>query len=51
MKNNFITIIFSIAIVIAAFLVGNSILNKNNTDGIISVTGLGKAYFTSYLIV
>tara|TARA_R110002124_G_scaffold212504_1_gene378631 strand:- start:1526 stop:1762 length:237 start_codon:yes stop_codon:yes gene_type:complete len=51
MKNNFTAIIFSIAIVIAAFLLGNSIVNRNNTDGIISVTGLGKADFTSDLIV
>ncbi|WP_347175479.1 SIMPL domain-containing protein [Polaribacter uvawellassae] len=51
MKNNFTAIIFSIAIVIAAFLLGNSIVNRNNTDGIISVTGLGKADFKSDLIV
>jgi len=51
MKNNFTAIIFSIAIVIAAFLLGNSIVNRNNTDGIISVTGLGNADFTSDLIV
>lgn len=42
---------FSIAIVIAAFLIGNSYLNKNRNDGTILVTGLGKADFVSDLIV
>ena len=51
MKNNLTAIIFSIAIVVAAFLLGNSIVNRNNSDGIISVTGLGNANFTSDLIV
>jgi hypothetical protein len=51
MKTNFTAIIFSIAIVISAYLLGNSIINRNNSDGIISVTGLGKADFTSDLIV
>ena len=51
MKTNFAAIVFSLAIVIAAFLLGNAIVNRNNSDGIIAVTGLGVADFTSDLIV
>lgn len=51
MKKNFTAIIFSIAIVFAAYLLGNAIINRNNAQGTISVTGLGNANFTSDLIV
>lgn len=51
MKNNFTAIIFSLAIIVAAYLLGNAIVNRNSSDGIISVTGLGKTDFTSDLIV
>ena len=51
MKNNFTAIVFSLVIIIAAYLLGNSIINRNNGQGIISVTGLGNADFTSDLIV
>ena len=51
MKNNITAIIFGISIVLAAYLLGNAFMNRNNTDGTISVTGLGKADFTSDLIV
>jgi hypothetical protein len=51
MKNNFTAIVFSLAIVIAAYLLGNSIMNRNNGQGAIYVTGLGKADFSSDLIV
>lgn len=51
MKNNFTAIVFSLAIVIAAFLLGNAFMNRNQSDGIIAVTGLGNADFTSDLIV
>lgn len=51
MKNNFTAIIFGLSIVIAAFILGNAFVNRNNSDGTISVTGLGKADFTSDLIV
>lgn len=44
-------IIFSIAIVIAAWFLGNSYVNRANPDGTISVTGLGSENFTSDLIV
>lgn len=51
MKNNFTAIVFSIAIVISAYLLGNAIINRNKTQGTISVTGLGTSDFTSDLIV
>lgn len=51
MKKGFTAIVFSIAIIIAAYLLGNSIINRNNGKGAISVTGLGNANFTSDLIV
>lgn len=51
MKNSISAIVFGIAIVIAAFLLGQAIVNRNNAEGIVSVTGLGKADFTSDLIV
>lgn len=51
MKNNITAIIFALAIVISAYLLGNAYMNRNNVDGNISVTGLGKEDFTSDLIV
>jgi uncharacterized protein len=51
MKNNITAIIFGLSIVIAAYLLGNAVMNRNNTNRSISVTGLGKADFTSDLIV
>jgi len=52
MKNSLkIAIVFSIAIIIAAVVLGNSFMNRNKVEGTISVTGLGNANFTSDLIV
>jgi hypothetical protein len=51
MKKNISAIIFGLSIIIAAFLLGNAFMNRNKTEGIVSVTGLGKADFTSDLIV
>ena len=51
MKNNLTAIIFGLAIVIAAYILGYSFMNRNKADGTISVTGLGEANFTSDLIV
>jgi len=51
MKNNLTATIFGLAIVIAAYVLGYSFMNRNKTDGTISVTGLGNADFTSDLIV
>ena len=51
MKKSLTALIFGLSIVISAYLLGNSIMNRNKADGTISVTGLGKADFTSDLIV
>ncbi|WP_088323974.1 SIMPL domain-containing protein [Polaribacter tangerinus] len=51
MKNNLNAIVFSLAIILAAYLLGNAIINRNSGQGTISVTGLGNADFTSDLIV
>lgn len=51
MKTSISAIIFGIAIVIAAYLLGNAFVNRNNPQGNISVTGLGNADFNSDLIV
>ena len=51
MKNNLTAIIFGLSIVVAAYLLGHAFMNRNKVDGTISVTGLGKADFTSDLIV
>ncbi|NVK53231.1 MAG: SIMPL domain-containing protein [Flavobacteriaceae bacterium] len=51
MKTNFTALVFSFAIIVAAYLLGNAIINRNSSDGIIAVTGLGNADFTSDLIV
>ena len=51
MKKHLSAIIFGIAIVIAAYLLGHAVINRNNAQGSISVTGLGNADFTSDLIV
>jgi len=50
-KNNLTSILYSIAIIVAAFALGNSIMNRNKPDNVISVTGLGEINFTSDLIV
>lgn len=44
-------IIFAIAIVIAAWFLGDSYVSRANPDGVISVTGSGSENFTSDLIV
>ncbi|HSF55510.1 MAG TPA: SIMPL domain-containing protein [Algoriphagus sp.] len=51
MKTNLSSILFSIAIVIAAFVLGNAVINRNRPQGTIHVTGLGEQNFTSDLIV
>jgi hypothetical protein len=51
MKANLSSILFSIAIVIAAFVLGNSVINRNRPQGTVNVTGLGEQNFTSDLIV
>lgn len=51
MKQHFSSIVFGLAILGAAALLGNAIMNRNKSAGNISVTGLGKKDFTSDLIV
>lgn len=51
MRSIIAPILFSIAIIIAAIVLGNAVINRNDKDGIISVTGSGQADFTSDLIV
>lgn len=51
MKKSFSSIIFSVAIVVSAFILGDAVINRNKPQGTIAVTGLGKADFTSDLIV
>ncbi len=48
MKNS---IIFSLAIIVASFLLGKAYVDRNKKEGEIRVTGLGTADFTSDLIV
>ena len=51
MKKNLNAIVFALAIVIAAIILGNAVINRNKKAGTISVTGLGQTNFTSDLIV
>ncbi len=51
MKNNVTAIVFGIAIVLAASVLGYAVMNRNNEEGTISVTGLGNTDFSSDLIV
>lgn len=53
MKNQSITIaaIFGLAIIIAAYLLGNAYIQRSNPEGMVEVTGLGEVNFTSDLIV
>lgn len=51
MKTNLSAVFFSLAIIVAAFVLGNSIINRNRPQGTVNVTGLGEQNFTSDLIV
>ncbi len=51
MKNNISAILFAMAIIVAAFILGNAVINRNRAQGTIHVTGLGETNFTSDLIV
>jgi hypothetical protein len=51
MRKNIPAILFALAIVIAAFILGNAVINRNRPQGTINVTGLGESNFTSNLIV
>ena len=51
MKNHLPSVIMALAIVIAAYSLGNAYQNRNKNSDVISVTGLGSKDFTSDLIV
>ncbi len=51
MKNNLSPVLFAIAIIISAYVLGNAVINRNRPQGTIHVTGLGEQNFTSDLIV
>ncbi|MCB0794523.1 MAG: SIMPL domain-containing protein [Flavobacteriales bacterium] len=51
MTKNLSAIIFGLAIVISAGLLGNAYLQRSRPEGYVSVTGLGEADFNSDLIV
>ncbi|PSL03472.1 SIMPL domain-containing protein [Cecembia rubra] len=51
MKKNLTAVIFSLAIVIAAAILGSAFLNRNKKSGTVDVTGLGQKNFTSDLVV
>lgn len=51
MKNYTNIIIAAVAMIIVALILRSAIINRNNSDNTITVTGLGKKDFTSDLIV
>jgi len=51
MSKNTSSYVFALAIVLAAFLLGNAYVSRSKTKGNINVTGLGSKNFTSDLIV
>ncbi|PVX52528.1 hypothetical protein C7377_0852 [Balneicella halophila] len=50
-KNIIIASIFGLAIIIAAYLLGDAYIQRSNPSGSVEVTGLGETNFTSDLIV
>jgi uncharacterized protein len=51
MEKTIPSLLFALAIVIAAIILGNAVINRNRPQGTINVTGLGESNFTSDLIV
>lgn len=51
MKNTLTAVIFGVAIIAAAYLLGDSFINRNAKSKVLSITGLGETDFTSDLIV
>ncbi|MEN9302708.1 MAG: hypothetical protein RL264_1137 [Bacteroidota bacterium] len=51
LKENFATILISIAVIITGMILGKSFMSKGKPDDLISVTGLGEESFDSDLIV
>ncbi|MEA4841328.1 MAG: SIMPL domain-containing protein [Bacteroidales bacterium] len=51
MNKHWNSILFSVAIIVAAIVLGNAFVNRNRAESQISVTGLGEKNFQSDLIV
>lgn len=51
MTKNYTVIIFGVAIILASYILGNAFSSRNQAQGTISVTGLGKKDFVSDLVV
>lgn len=51
MKNTLTAVIFGVAIIAAAYLLGDSFINRNAKSKVLYITGLGETDFTSDLIV
>ncbi|MFC3879721.1 SIMPL domain-containing protein [Algoriphagus namhaensis] len=51
MKNNASPFLFALAIVVSSIILGYAVINRNQPQGTINVTGLGESNFTSDLIV
>lgn len=51
MKKHLTAIIFALAIIVSAAILGNAIINRNKKSGTVDVTGLGEQNFTSDLVV
>jgi len=50
-RTNTTALLFAAAIIIAALALGHAFMKRNQTQGVISVTGLGKKDFTSDMVV
>ncbi|KEO75486.1 SIMPL domain-containing protein [Anditalea andensis] len=51
MKQHLTAVIFALAIIISAAILGNAIVNRNKKSGTVDVTGLGEQNFSSDLVV
>lgn len=51
MKKYLNALLFSVAIIVAAMVLGNAFVNRNKSENLISVTGLGEKNFVSDLVV
>jgi hypothetical protein len=51
MKKHLTAVIFALAIIVSAAILGNAIINRNKKSGTVDVTGLGEQNFTSDLVV
>jgi uncharacterized protein len=51
MKKHLTAVIFALAIIISAAILGNALVNRNKKSGTVDVTGLGEKNFTSDLVV